>query len=88
MSCHAVLQVLECMLSGHNKLWAVLVSEETLSHFAVIMAEHELMSAMEDLRTLIEPHDRFDELLTVLTDVDFQMFNERDQRVYKRIKSV
>ena len=60
------------------------------------MAEHELMSAMNDLRELIEPHcaassnegGRFEQLMAVLTDVDFQMCDDRDQRVYKRMKSV
>merc|ERR1711971_1178631 len=84
MSCHAVMQLLECMLSGHNKLWTVMVHEETLTRFAVIMAEHELLSVIKDLRELIEPHcARFEQLMAALTEVDPQLFVvDHDQRVY------
>merc|ERR1712129_34090 len=81
MSIHSIMQLLQCMLGGDNKLWRSIISQETISEYVILMAESSLFAQMGSLKELMQGgNENFAEIITALDDVDFTSVQFQEQQ--------
>merc|ERR1712228_862689 len=71
MSVHAIMQLLQCMLAGDNKIWRGIIAEDTISEYIILMAESSMFSEMYSLKELVvqgKNAESFGEIIKILND--------------------
>lgn len=87
-----LLQMLECVLNDRN-IWRSIVSEDTVTHFAIILADHRLLTQMKSLENYIvldaignEDDTQFATLGALLTQIDYTSFDQNKYSMYIKMK--